>query len=239
MSASPGGSENLQTNLDSKQTEINSLKTQTQTNTTSIAANVNAINTQKSRIDNLAHLEEGSTTGDAELIDARIDNDGNSFTNIGNNIRNTQEILNYTLINAIDITPETYQYILYTNGRVASHTSKIYATDYIPCIAGGRIIGINVFSKKSDSRGLAFYDKNKTYISNSGMSYDNDMFNNNFVVLTIPQDACYMRATINTDVQRTKGKFISIPNFENLARTQDIISESEILSLIAEKRIMN
>ena len=92
-----GGSENLQTNLDSKQTEINSLKTQTQTNTTSIAANTNAINVEKSRIDNLAHLEEGSTTGDAELIDIRTGYDGINYSSAGNAVRGQTKQNNFLM----------------------------------------------------------------------------------------------------------------------------------------------
>lgn len=198
----------------------------------------NEVNTQKVRIDNIVALPEGSTTGDAELIDGRTSEDGDTFTNIGDNIRNTQKILDYTLINAIDITPDTWQYVLPSNGKVVNHNAKIYATDYIPCIAGGKIIGIKVFSKKTDSRGLAFYDKNKNYVSNSGISYNDDLFINDFVAITVPEHACYMRATINTDAQRTKGKFLSIPNFGSLARAEDSISETEALSLIINNRIM-
>lgn len=46
------------------------------------------------RIDNLANLSEGSTSGDAELIDGRVDAGGAVHTNIGANIRNTQNNIN-------------------------------------------------------------------------------------------------------------------------------------------------
>lgn len=49
---------------------------------------------QTSRIDNLATLEEGSTTGDAELIDGRIGYNGESYANIGSNIRETDKNIN-------------------------------------------------------------------------------------------------------------------------------------------------
>ena len=45
------------------------------------------INVEKSRIDALTQLGEGSTTGDAELIDGRIGVTGYTYTNIGSAIR--------------------------------------------------------------------------------------------------------------------------------------------------------
>lgn len=53
----------------------------------------NDIQTQKARIDSLTSLKEGSTTGDAELIDARIDSSGRKHTNVGDNIRNISQKL--------------------------------------------------------------------------------------------------------------------------------------------------
>lgn len=41
----------------------------------------------KERVDNLAKLQEGSTTGDAELIDGRVDSYGVTHKNIGGHIR--------------------------------------------------------------------------------------------------------------------------------------------------------
>ena len=51
------------------------------------------IQSQKARIDNLATLKKGSTTGDAELIDARTDSTGNIFNNSGENIRHIDSML--------------------------------------------------------------------------------------------------------------------------------------------------
>ena len=47
----------------------------------------NELSVERARIDNLVSLEEGSTTGDAELTDLRISENGSTFTNAGNAIR--------------------------------------------------------------------------------------------------------------------------------------------------------
>lgn len=65
-----------------ERTKLNSLKNYDDTSVK------NDIQSQKARIDSLATLKEGSTTGDAELIDARTGADGKSFTNVGGLIRN-------------------------------------------------------------------------------------------------------------------------------------------------------
>ena len=46
-----------------------------------------ALNVERERINNLTKLSEGSTTGDAELIDARVSSSGLTYQNVGTNIR--------------------------------------------------------------------------------------------------------------------------------------------------------
>ena len=45
------------------------------------------VDIERKRIDNFTSLPEGSTTGDAELIDARVGADGVNYNNLGNSIR--------------------------------------------------------------------------------------------------------------------------------------------------------
>ena len=68
---------------------------------------ISEVNSQEARIDSLAKLEEGSTTGDAELIDGRTDGNGVIYTNIGSNIRNISS--NLTELNGKKyLIPELY-----------------------------------------------------------------------------------------------------------------------------------
>ena len=49
---------------------------------------------ERNRINNLTSLKDGSTTGDAELIDGRVSITGNTMQNIGENIRESVSVLN-------------------------------------------------------------------------------------------------------------------------------------------------
>ena len=50
-------------------------------------ANESDLIVERNRIDSLAKLEEGSTTGDAELMDARVGADGKNYGTLGNAVR--------------------------------------------------------------------------------------------------------------------------------------------------------
>ena len=61
------------------------------TTVSSVSDRVSEIETEQTalsaRMDTFTHLEEGSTTGDAELIDGRVGADGKTYANIGEAIR--------------------------------------------------------------------------------------------------------------------------------------------------------
>ena len=71
-------------------TTVSSLADRVSTNETNIAA-------QTARIDNIVALPEGSTTGDAELMDIRLKADGTTATNAGAAVREQVESLNYEI----------------------------------------------------------------------------------------------------------------------------------------------
>ena len=71
---------NYSTEIEQNKTDILTVKTDTQNLQ-------NQDNVLSSRIDNLSTLSEGSTTGDAELIDMRVGTDGNTYPNAGTAVR--------------------------------------------------------------------------------------------------------------------------------------------------------
>ena len=77
------GNEELTTNDKTVKGAVNELNAQYKEK-----ANITDLAVERARIDNFTSLPEGSTTGDAELIDARIGANGVTYTNLGNAIRN-------------------------------------------------------------------------------------------------------------------------------------------------------
>ena len=66
---------------------VASMRSDVKKNTKSASDLSNELAVERARINNLATLAAGSTTGDAELIDGRVDHTGKTWANIGEHIR--------------------------------------------------------------------------------------------------------------------------------------------------------
>ena len=153
------------------------------------------IDVERKRIDNFNTLQEGSTTGDAELTDIRIGHDGVTYLNAGTAVREQirqvaskfEQSINQLHLDNL------------TNGHILNHVTGVIepsngwvTTDFIE-VQNGEY----VFVHKSSGRYIygsmciwSAYDKNKTYITGGGTNNDGT----NFINLTDTRIA-YLRAS--------------------------------------------
>ena len=121
------------------------------------------IDTQTARIDAIASLPSGSTSGDAELMDIRVKADGTTATDAGAAVREQVSVLNKMVSNVLTETTITENSIIdYRNGSVLSGFNGYAVTDYISINYGDIVKLARV--KGRNLCGGAIYDANYNYI---------------------------------------------------------------------------
>ena len=187
--------QNSQEKIREIESELNQTNAQLSTK-----ASKQSLAVERARIDNLTKLEEGSTTGDAELIDIRVGADGVNYATAGDAIRGQfKKVENGSGIEnkALDIQQMSFfeiEYNLFQKGLVGEESGKQFdergeliasqnyaVTGYIP-VKGGR--GYWQCNKYTG----AFYNKNKQLIGAKAFSEDR------YVIM--PQDCAYYRFTV-------------------------------------------
>jgi len=164
----------------------------------------NNINIEKARIDAIAALPSGSTSGDAELLDIRIKTDGTSATSAGNAVReqinDVNATLSYNLLNAVngaatsefDVATE-----LLSNCSIQSQSGNVItnngwqSTGFILIPPNCVLIRTN-YQGSSNYNGYAFYNANKVYISGGLINTGGDKS------ITPVTNAVYIRLCKNT-----------------------------------------
>ena len=153
------------------------------------------IDLERKRIDNFSTLQEGSTTGDAELTDIRIGHDGVTYPNAGTAVREQIRQVASKFkqsINQLHLDNLTKGQILNHVTGVLEPSNGWVTTDYIE-VQNGEY----VFVYKSEGNYIygamcvwSAYDGNKTYITGGGTNNDGT----NFINLTDTKIA-YLRAS--------------------------------------------
>ena len=134
-------------------------------------ANKNDMQVLNERVNNLSTLGEGSTTGDAELIDGRIGEDGITYDNIGGAIRNQfNKIDQYLLKENINFSNEGH-YIDKDGKDIEFYGWAM--SDFIK-VNKGDIVQVTALGYSTNVSAIYFYNDNKERVKALQISNDTE-----------------------------------------------------------------
>lgn len=179
-------------------------------------ADITDVTILTNRIDNMSRLDDGSTTGDAELIDARVGRDGKVYANAGSAIREQCDDI-YDTINHIKnfainnyAIPNTYNEVGYLskNGSILADTSThSIVSDKIPCNPGWSFS----YAGRGDANAVSWILYNGNVVVDFGQ-YKSTSYLDRTIVM-IPE---------NVD-------FVQFASYEYIPTNNDIIYHLELL----------
>lgn len=151
---------------------------------------------QKSRIDNMAKLSEGSTTGDAELLDIRVGHDGIIRDSAGEAIRDQfdQITMNMTKVvcpNRINPDEIVTGYMGPTTGDI-TESSAYVTTGYIH-VNEGDVVTLWSGVINDYYRFATCFDANRDLLKDKGDSKGAKMF-------TVPEGVSYIRFSFRSGI---------------------------------------
>lgn len=188
--------------------------------------NTSDIDVERKRIDNIAKLPDGSTTGDAELKDIRVGADGTIYGNAGEAVRgqinqidqkyeketsSLKEDINNKIITDTSVNkanPDEYSDGFVSEGNISSLNQGYRHTGYIECKKKDIIRTIKS-RNISEYYIVEYYNSNKTYVTNSYTT----MQDNEVAEFTVPDndEVAYCRVNFRVENQDTIMVTINTP----------------------------
>lgn len=174
------------------------------------------IDIERQRINNLTKLQEGSTTGDAELADIRVGADGKKYENAGEAVRKQVSALKEELVTEKEYTNSMlhieywdftkYGIIkekCYVKSNVETDADGFFSIYMIPVKPNTRYQGNpngGVDAADTYARFVNYYNKEKLFIGNGN---DNQLP----TIFTTPENCYYITVSIPYKSDGTKGVF--------------------------------
>ena len=215
------------------------------------------LNVERKRIDNFIRLTEGSTTGDAELMDGRNGIDGTTYNLIGNNIRETTKNIysfisnvfnfkNNTLTNLLNKNNLTTGKMIDANGAEVDKDGCSYTNDYL-FLKGGESITLNFATYFTIVR----YTTSKTFVTNikvnnEDLPYiytaDGDTYLRFNVYNNKKDSAMVVKGKVLPSKYISYGERLPHPSDETLSNYQNafkVINENYITNLLNKYNMTN
>ena len=143
------------------------------------------------RMDTFTSLPSGSTSGDAELMDIRIGEYGESFGSAGSAVRGQNSEIKKILGIIFD-----YGYIK-TNGQISyGGTDRLYSR-MIPCPPNASVTYVGE-NNHANVLGIAFYNKYRTLISGDG----NHGSLGDVTTVVSPNGTCFLRLSTKVAIKQ-------------------------------------
>ena len=184
------------------------------------------VTTQSNRIDNLILNSGDSST---EVIDARVDVDGKTYSTLKERLdtENSELKSDLNALVAIDGSDFIYNGYIQPNGAFISNAGYI-ATGYIPLTQEGVFVPIAYHLRMFRNTVIGLYDENKNYV-NSIIPSDTSDLTTVSGILDAPQGAVYARFCTASELTDYHIKYATVKNkVGGKAITTDKIADKAI-----------